>query len=146
MTENTFLCEFDPKNQNFHILLKFYTRPIWICRIIQKIDSVHFFCFGSEKKFEDWVNLVKKLKIVSLSWNLVTRLIWISGIQWWCSLFLFFSTSVFQYLSIFFSSNSNMQNSMVVSILSVLDWKVATLFGIFGPKNRNCQFKLKIDT
>ena len=36
-------------------------------------------------------------------------------------------------------TNSNMQHSMVVSILSVLDSK-ATLFGKFGPKNRNCQF------
>ena len=36
-------------------------------------------------------------------------------------------------------TNSNMQHSMVVSILSVLDSK-ATLFGKSGPKNRNCQF------
>ena len=31
-------------------------------------------------------------------------------------------------------TNSNMQNSMVVSILSVLE-KIVTLFGKFGPKN-----------
>ena len=36
-------------------------------------------------------------------------------------------------------TDSNMQHSMLVSILSVLDSK-ATLFGKFGPKNRNCQF------
>ena len=36
-----------------------------------------------------WVNLVKKIKIVSYSWNLVASVIWISGIQWWCSLFYF---------------------------------------------------------
>ena len=32
-------------------------------------------------------------------------------------------------------TNSNMQNSMLVSILSVSDWKMATLFGKFGPKS-----------
>ena len=42
-------------------------------------------------------------------------------------------------------TNSNMQNSMVVSISSVLDW-IATLFAKFVPKNHNCQFKLKIGT
>ena len=44
------------------------------------------------------VNLVKKIEIVSLSWTLIPRLIWICRIQWW-------------------------QNSMVMSILSALDWK-----------------------
>ena len=39
-----------------------------------------------------------------------------------------------------------MQNSMVVSILSVLDWKELPFLGKFGPKNQNCQFKLKIGT
>ena len=38
-----------------------------------------------EQKNPFWVNLVKKIKIVSLSWNLVPRLIWISEIQWRCS-------------------------------------------------------------
>ena len=42
-----------------------------------------------------WVNLVKKIKIVSLIWNLVPRLIWISGIQWWCSLFLLLNINIF---------------------------------------------------
>ena len=36
-----------------------------------------------------WVNLVQKLKISSLSWNFVPRLIQIWKIPWWCSLFLF---------------------------------------------------------
>ena len=36
-----------------------------------------------------WANLVQKIKIFSLSWTLVPRLIWICRIQWCCSLFLF---------------------------------------------------------
>ena len=39
-------------------------------------------CFQLEIPF--WVNLVQKLKIISLSWNCVPRLI-----PWWCSTFLF---------------------------------------------------------
>ena len=39
-----------------------------------------------------------------------------------------------------------MQNSMVVSILSVLDWKYLPFSGKFGPKNQNYQVKLKIGT
>ena len=41
------------------------------------------FCFGLK------IFSAKKVKIVSLSWNLVSRKIRMFGIQWWCSLFLF---------------------------------------------------------
>ena len=86
-TGNTFLGIFGPKNQNRQFELKFCARLIWICRIMQKICGVHFFCFGREKPFLG--KSYKKIKIVSLSWFLVPRLIWICGIHWWCSLFLF---------------------------------------------------------
>ena len=46
-------------------------------------------------------------------------------------------------------TNSNTQNSMVVSTLSVLGYKYpfwATFLDEFGPKNQNCQFELKIGT
>ena len=42
-----------------------------------------------------------------------------------------------------FHTNSNMQSSMLVSILSVLNRKLLPFCGKFGPKNHNCQFKLK---
>ena len=53
--------------------LKFRTRLIWTCRIILKICGVHFSYFRPEKSFS--TNLVKKIKIVSLRCNLVSRLI-----------------------------------------------------------------------
>ena len=40
-------------------------------------------------KYLSWTNLVQKIKIVSLNWNLVPRLVGICRIQWHCSLFLF---------------------------------------------------------
>ena len=42
-----------------------------------------------DRKYHFWVNLVQKIKIINLSWNLVLRLIRIWRIQWWCSFFLF---------------------------------------------------------
>ena len=41
--------------------------------------------------------------------------------------------------------NSNKQNSIVMFIFSVLNWKYI-FWGKFGPKNQNCQFKLKFVT
>ena len=43
-----------------------------------------------DQKTPFWANLVFKIKIVSLSGNLVPRPIWICIIQWWCSLFSVF--------------------------------------------------------
>ena len=57
------------------------------------------FCFQLEIPF--WVNLVQKLKVISLSWNFVPRLIQI----WWCSLFLFSTGNTF--LCKFYPKNQN---------------------------------------
>ena len=46
-------------------------------------------CSLFDWKYLFWVNLIQKLKIISLSWNFVPRLIQICRIPWWCSLFLF---------------------------------------------------------
>ena len=70
----------------------------------------------------DWkhlfqANLVQKIKIVSLSWNL------------------------------FLLTHSNMQNSMVIFIIFFVCLRPKTPFlSEFGPKNQNCQFKLKFGT
>ena len=93
LTGKTFLGKLGPKNQNCQFELKFRTRLIWICRIMLKICGVHFSYFRPEKSFS--TNLVKKIKIASLSCNLVSRLIWINRIQWWCLLFLFLIMNVF---------------------------------------------------
>ena len=83
-----------------------------------------FFVFG--RKYSFWANLVQKIKIVSLRWNLIPILIRICRIQWCCSLFSFSTGST---LSGQFGpkswncqfnvkldpyTNSNMQNSMVM--------------------------------
>ena len=45
--------------------------------------------------FLAWVNLIKKTIIVSLCWNLISPLIQIWKIQWWCSLFPFLTGHTF---------------------------------------------------
>ena len=73
--------------------------------------------------------LVEKIKIVSLSWNLVHNLIRISRIQWWCSLFMFWANLVKKKQNCEFKlkfgakTNSNLQNSIAVFNFSVLDFE-----------------------
>ena len=90
---------------------------------------------GLDRKHPFCANLVQKIKIVSLSWNLVPRLIRICKIEWWCSLFPFLARSTFwgklgpknsncpSKLRLGTKTNSNMQNSLVVLTLSVLEYK-----------------------
>ena len=89
-----------------------------------------FFVFGW--KYPVWDNFVQNIKIVSLRWNLIPRLIWICWIQWCCSLFRFRPETPFlgkfdpncQYLQFFFVSNQKCH-----------------FLGKFGPKCHNYQFK-----
>ena len=68
------------KNQIFRFKLKFGNMQ----------NSMVVFTFSVlDQKLTFRANLVQKIKIISLSWNLVPRLISICWIQWWCSLFLF---------------------------------------------------------
>ena len=83
--EIPFLGKFGPKNQNCHFKLKFgtYTNSNMQNSMVMFILSVF------DWKYPFWANLVQKVKIISLSWNLVPRLIRVCRIQWWYSLFLF---------------------------------------------------------
>ena len=53
------------------------------------------FCFWPGFPFLP--NLVQKIKIVSLSWNVLPRLIWICRILWWYSCFLFYTGNTIFY-------------------------------------------------
>ena len=48
-----------------------------------------------DQKYCFWVNLLQKVRIVSLSRNLTPMLIWICKIQWWCSFFQFSTKNYF---------------------------------------------------
>ena len=63
-------------------------------------------CSVFDWKYLFWVNLIPKLKNISLSWNFVPRLIQICRIPQWCS--LFFSTGKF-FLGKFGPKNQNCQ-------------------------------------
>ena len=135
------LGKFGPKNQNCYFERKFCTSLIWICRTMQKMCCVHFLCFIPVKTLFEQIWSKKKKKIVSLSLNLVPRLTWICGMQWWCSIFLFLTIKIF-FGQIWFK-NSKL---FVQSEIRYKDWleyakfsggpyflcfrlKIATLFG-----------------
>ena len=89
--------------------------------IVSNDQRPHAIFLFLTRKFPFWANLVKKkIKIVSLRWNLVPRLIRICRTQWWFSLFY-----------------AELNGDFLTGI---------TLFGKLGPKNQNCQFKLKFGT
>ena len=54
--------------------------------------DVHFFYI--RLIILSWANLVEKIKIVSLCWNLVPTLIRICVTQWWYPLFLFLTINI----------------------------------------------------
>ena len=86
------LGKFGPKIQNCQIKLKPGTKinsnmQNWMVLFTLYVLNV----FGQI--------LIQKNKIVSLSWNLVTRLIWICRIQWWCLIFLISTANKLFYLN-----------------------------------------------
>ena len=92
-------------------------------------------CSAFDWKYSFWVNLVQKLKIVSLSWNLLLKLIRICRITWWCLLFLFWTRNTFfskfspknqncQFqLKFGTKTNFNMWNSIMMFPFSIFDHK-----------------------
>ena len=77
--------KFGPKNQNSQFKLEFDTKPNSNMQ-----NSVVMFTFSfSDRKYPFWANLVQKVIIIALSWNLLARLIQICRTQWCFSLFSF---------------------------------------------------------
>ena len=73
-----------------------------------------------------WVNLVQKLRIISLSWNFVPRLIQICRIPWWCSPFWANLVKKNQNVSLSWickKTNLNKWNSIRMFTFSVFDHK-----------------------
>ena len=79
--------QFLSKNQNYEFKRKFFTKSNSNMQNTVMIFLYLFFCLWSEI-YSFWVNLVEKVKIVSVSWNLMLRLIRRCRIQRCCSLFL----------------------------------------------------------
>ena len=72
---------------------------MFCCVVMQNIQifdggPVMFMVTSQEQKCPFWANLVPKFKIVSLSWNLVSRLMIICR-NHWCTLFRFLTGNTF---------------------------------------------------
>ena len=81
----TFWVKLSLKNQNCQFELKFGNKTN--VNMQNKMALFTFSVLDGKHPFRG--NLVQKIKIFSLSWNLVPRLIQICRIKWHCSLFLF---------------------------------------------------------
>ena len=81
--------KFGPKTQFVCSNWKLIPQLIWIFRI----QCCFHFIF-LDWKYLFWTNLVQNVKSVSLSWNLVFKLIRIWKTRWWCSVFLFLIGSI----------------------------------------------------
>ena len=81
-------------------------RQIWSKKIKSVCVSSRFYCYTNSNvqnsvlmfifavfdwKYPLWENYVQIIKIASLSWNSVSRLIRICRIQWWCWPFQFYT-------------------------------------------------------
>ena len=98
-------------------------------------SMIMFTFFVLEWKYPFWANLVQKIKIASLSWNLAPTLIRICRIQWWCLFFLCFigntlfgqvwpkKSKLLVEVKIWYLHNSNMQNSIMLFSFFVFEWK-----------------------
>ena len=82
--EILFVDKFSSKNQrqSCHFKLKFGTWRIQWCSLFFLLSSGNILF---------WAGLVQKIKVVTLSWNLVPRLIRIYRIKWGCSQFSVFN-------------------------------------------------------
>ena len=116
-----------------------HRRPIGTCRIVMPTSSVPDWKYGPPPPL---VNSLQKLKIISLSWKLVPRLIWMSRNQWWWrSLFLLLSGNTF--FGQIWSKNLNFQfkpkfDTNSIKTFTVLSSAGNTLLDKFDSKNQNC--------
>ena len=87
----SFWVKFGPKNQNYQFKLKYGTETDFSMH-----NSLVMFIFSVFKwKYCLWANLIQRITIITLSWNLEPRLIRICRIQWGCSLFLISTRNTF---------------------------------------------------
>ena len=94
LTGNTLFGKMSPKIQNFLFKVKCDTWTSW--KMQNSMVLINFSALGWEYIF--WVNLVQKIKIVRVNWNLVIP-IW--TIEWW-SLFFFVFDRKYRFLENFF--------------------------------------------
>ena len=121
-------------------------------------NSMALFIFSVlDRKHPFWANLVQKIKVVSLSWNVVPRLIQICRIHCWCSYFPFYlGNSLFGQNLVQKIKIVSLSRNLVPGLFEYGELNGAVHFfcfrqetpflGKFGPKIQNCQFKLKFGT
>ena len=118
--------------------------------------AVFTFCVLG-RKYHFWTNLLLKDKTVSLSWNLMTSLIRICRIYWYCSLFPFSTGNTLFWANLvqktkIASLRWNFTHRLIRTC-RIQRWRSLFIFrpeilflGKFGPKNEDYHSKLKLVT
>ena len=116
-------------------------------------SMVRFIQSVLDSKYTFWANLVQKVDIVSLSKNLVLRLIIICRIQWECSLFLVLILNNFldifgPKIQIVCSKRNLIPRQFEYGEFNggahcICFRQEITFLSKFGPKDENCQLQLK---
>ena len=84
-------------------------------------NSMVVFTFAVlDQKYPFWKKLIQKVKIPSLNWSLVLRLIWICRIQWCFSIFLVSATNIL--LDKFGLENWNSQFKLEIRYLDLFEY------------------------
>ena len=90
-----------------------------------------------DREYAFWANLVQKIEIVSLRWNLIPRLIRICWIQWCCSLFSFLTGNALL---------GQVWSKLLIFTVSFVSDQKNLFWGKFSPKCQNLQVKAKFAT
>ena len=115
---------------------------IWfldLCDYAEFNDDVHFSVL--DQKYPFWAKLVQKIKIVSLSQNLVSRLIWICKVQWWCSpFFVFYWEYPFWANLVKKLKFVCLKRNLVPTITVIIFWDFLMFYQIFlSPQVKRCE-------
>ena len=162
------VCPFKCYKSSYQVCLNVYLKTLllvlWLSRLNHKFITAvinvwfiyfHFFCLRPEIPF--LLYMVQKIKISSLSWNLILGLIRIWKIQWWCLIFLFLTKNII--FGKIWSKNSKLFVQSEIWYLDQFEYaefnggvyyicfrlEIPSLVK-FSLKNQSYQFKLKFGT
>ena len=123
--------------QTFPVLFKFtgflYILFQMFCPRLQTDSNIQNWMVVStfsifDQTYPIWVNLVQRIKIVSLSWNLVRRLIQISKIQWCSSFFCFWSAWFVEKINFAFWCYLSISQQFTYRELKPVAWNLFLLY------------------
>ena len=111
---------------------------------MKKNSIVVFVFFWCRFEIPFWANLAQKIKIVTLSWNFLPRLIWSGAVHFFCFNWKYPFEQILS-LKLKFGTR-NLKYAELISWSLFSNFDQILFLSKFGSRNQNCQFKLKFGT